>query len=64
MRAELPIVRADPRSLHDVLKEWLTAGPARLREAGERSRAYVERWHDPLRIAARLKADYEAVLAA
>jgi glycosyltransferase involved in cell wall biosynthesis len=64
MRAELPILRADPRSIYAVLKDWLTAGPDRLREAGERSRAYVERWHDPLRIAARLRADYEAVLAA
>jgi glycosyltransferase involved in cell wall biosynthesis len=64
MRAELPIIRANPESVYSVLKEWLTAEPARLREVGERSRAYVQRWHDPRRIAARLKADYEAAFNA
>jgi glycosyltransferase involved in cell wall biosynthesis len=63
MRAELPIIRADPLSLYSVLKAWLTSGPARLHEAGDESRAYVERWHDPLRIAGRLKEDYETALA-
>jgi hypothetical protein len=35
-----------------------------LREIGRRGRAYVERWHDPRRIAAILKADYEAAVSA
>ena len=64
MRDELPLIRADPTSLAAVLRDWLTGPRERLHEAGDRGRAYVERWHDPLRIAARLKADYEAILEA
>ena len=64
MRTEIPIIHADPHTLDDVLRSWLRAPPERLRERGSRSRAYVERWHDPLKIAARLKQDYEAAFAA
>jgi glycosyltransferase involved in cell wall biosynthesis len=63
MRGELPVINANPATLYEVLRDWLRAPPARLRERGIRSRAYVERWHDPLKIAARLKHDYEAALA-
>lgn len=64
MREDLPIINATPASVYEVLKEWLTVRRGELRAAGERGRAYVEAWHDPLKIAARLKADYEAMLAA
>ncbi len=64
MRAELPVINAAPNTLYDVLKTWTTTRRSELSEVGRRSRAYVERWHDPLRIAARLKSDYEAVIAA
>ncbi len=59
-RADLPIIPVRPESIATTLKEWLHAPRARLQEIGRRSRLYVERWHDPLKIAARLKADYEA----
>ena len=59
MRAELPILDASPETLPAVLREWLTERRAELPEAGRRGRAYVERWHDPRRIAARLKEAYE-----
>jgi glycosyltransferase involved in cell wall biosynthesis len=64
MRSELPIVDAEPATIYTVLKRLLGEDESRLAHLGERSRRYVERWHDPLRIAARLKADYEAVFAA
>ncbi|HYY96560.1 MAG TPA: hypothetical protein VE713_18795, partial [Pyrinomonadaceae bacterium] len=63
MRRDLPVINATPASVYEVLREWLTVRRGELAEVGRRSRAFVERWHDPLKIAARLKADYEAILA-
>lgn len=62
MRAELPVIDADPETIYDVLKEWLTVRRHALPERGYASRAYVERWHDARAIAQRLIGDYEAIL--
>jgi hypothetical protein len=62
MRADLPIIQATPQTIYAVLKEWTTIRRGDLVALGHSSRAYVERWHDPLKIAARLKADYECAL--
>jgi hypothetical protein len=64
MRQDLPILRATPSTLYDVLKAWLTLYRHTLPSVGQRSRAYVERWHDPLRLADYLKGEYAAVMAA
>jgi hypothetical protein len=64
MRAELPLINATPSTLYAVLKEWVTTRRGELPERGRRSRAYVEHWHDPLKIAADLKSTYETILAA
>lgn len=61
MRAELPVISATPQTIYHVLREWLTTRRAELAELGRRSREYSLRWHDPLAIAARHKADYEAI---
>jgi len=63
MRAEIPLISAEPATIHDVLKDLLTARRGELAEIGRRGREYVQRWHDPLRIAERLVADYEAAVA-
>jgi hypothetical protein len=63
MREDLPIINATPTTLYEVVREWLTVRKNELSEVGRRGRAYVEKWHDPLKIAARLKADYEAIMA-
>lgn len=63
MRRDLPLIHADPGSIHEVLREWLTTRKGELRAVGERSRAFVEAWHDPVRIAGRVVADYRRVLA-
>jgi len=63
MREELPIINTTPTTLYEVLREWLTVRKSELPEVGRRGRAYVEKWHDPLKIAARLKGEYEAVMA-
>ena len=58
MRSELPIIGATPATLTDVLRSWLTDRRAELADVGLRSRAFVERWHNPGAIAVRLEADY------
>lgn len=63
MREELPIINATPATLCDVLREWLTIRKHELRDVGRRSRAYVERWHDPLKIAATLIGEYKAIVS-
>jgi glycosyltransferase involved in cell wall biosynthesis len=59
MRDELPIVRATPETLSDAVD----GAVARRDELGRRGRAFVERWHDPLHVAARTKAAYERAVA-
>lgn len=61
MRDELPVINSTPDQLDDVL-ERVYADRASLPEAGLRSRAFVEKWHDPMRIAARTKTAYEKIL--
>jgi len=63
LRTDLPVINVAPATLYGTLKAWLQRSAEDWRRAGERSRAFVEKWHDPVRIAARMKADYEAVLA-
>jgi glycosyltransferase involved in cell wall biosynthesis len=59
MRDDLPIVRATPETLDAAIADALT----RREELAERGRAYVERWHDPLKVASRTKAAYEDAVA-
>jgi glycosyltransferase involved in cell wall biosynthesis len=62
MRDELPILDARPETLTDVLRRVLTVDRDKLPELGARSRAFVERWHDPRTIAARMLQTYERIL--
>jgi glycosyltransferase involved in cell wall biosynthesis len=55
MRDEMPVIRAQPGTIYDTLK---TLDPASLPQLGRRGRAYVERWHDPRKLAARTLEDY------
>lgn len=57
MRAELPVTDATPETVEDVLRRLLLATD--VGELARRSRAYVERWHDPRAIAERLVEVYE-----
>jgi glycosyltransferase involved in cell wall biosynthesis len=63
MREELPIVQATPKSVKEVLRGLLETPRKDLVALGRRSRAFVERWHDPMSIAAHFKQDYELALA-
>jgi hypothetical protein len=64
MRRELPLIHAEPETVYDVLRFWLTEGRSRLRAQGALGRAFVERWHDPLTIARRVVDDYRNAIAA
>jgi hypothetical protein len=64
MRADLPIIRAEPSTIIDVLRSSLTTHRAQLNAVGVQSRQFVERWHDPLKIATQLVADYRTALFA
>ena len=62
MCADLPVIRVEPQNLTQVLREWLAGPRDRLRDLGMRSRSFVERWHDPLRVAGDLRYAYEEAL--
>lgn len=62
MRSEMPIIATHPATFCDVLRKWIRAPRSEVRQIGARSRAYVERWHDPVKIAAGLRRDYERAL--
>jgi len=64
MRSELPLINAQPANIFDVMREWLTSRRGELQARGRACRQYVERWHDPLRIAQGIKADYERIARA
>lgn len=59
MAADLPVVPIRPDNVKHVLREWLHAPRERLIAVGRSGRAYVEKWHDPLKVAASLKLAYE-----
>lgn len=63
MVGELPLIEANPQSITSVLRDWLQRSPSQRRDRGRMGRLFVEKWHDPKRIAARLLADYQLVLA-
>lgn len=62
MRSDLPFVQVTPDTIEDGLRRVLAMPRAELFELSRRSRAYVERWHDPATIAADIMQDYHAAL--
>ncbi len=58
MREDMPVVSAEPDTVYDVLRRLANTGRESLRGLGMRGRAYVERWHDPRKIAAAVIDDY------
>ena len=63
MRAELPVLQVTPDTVAVALRSILEMPRQELGRLGKRSRAFIERWHDPMRIAADIKRDYEAAIA-
>jgi hypothetical protein len=61
MRADIPVLNANPGDVAAVLERAITHR-VELVDVGAKSRAYIEKWHDPLKIADRVKATYERIL--
>jgi hypothetical protein len=59
MRESLPIIRVTPNTLEPILSLWLTEKTDNLPSRGIQSRKFIETWHNPLKIAAQLKKDYQ-----
>lgn len=64
MRAELPILKITLETLKYDLCNAITMPREQLLALAHRSRAYVERWHDPMRIANEIRGDYLRALQA
>lgn len=62
MREELPIINADPSNIFEVLRECLTVRRYQLSNMGHKGRLFVEKWHNPSKIAEMLKHDYMAAV--
>jgi glycosyltransferase involved in cell wall biosynthesis len=63
MKEDLPFIRATPFDIKEVLKQVIKMPREELFTLAQRSRAFVEKWHDPLKIAMQIKVDYEVALA-
>ncbi len=61
MKQDLPIINAEPSTIYSVLKE-IVKNKEMLNSIGEKSRAYAEKWHNPLEIAKKVISDYERAL--
>jgi len=61
MAKELPVINAAPDTLYDVIRKAVE-DRERLIETGRKGRAYIRKWHDPIKIAERMKSLYETLL--
>lgn len=64
MKEDLPLLRVTTETIKEDLKRLIEMPREDLFALAQRSRRYVERWHDPLRIAEEIKQDYEKALHA
>ena len=62
MAEDLPFIEANPDTIAEVLRDWLQRSDRELMEKGCEGRAFVEKWHDPIKIAERMRQVYESVL--
>ncbi len=62
MKDDIPIINANPNNICEVLTT-LIEEREKLGLIGKQGRAYVEAWHDPMKIAKRMKEVYETLLA-
>jgi glycosyltransferase involved in cell wall biosynthesis len=61
MQEQLPLINADINNVYEVLKQYLTKRKDELPLIGLLSRKFVEEWHDPAKVALRLKGVYENI---
>ena len=62
MKEDLPIISANPRTIHSVLEKIINSSRKDIVCLGKKSRLYVEKWHNPEFIVKRIKKDiYNAI---
>lgn len=59
MKLDLPIIKSDPYEITEVLRRVISMPRYELQRIGNQSRAFVEKWHDPIKIAMRIIQDYQ-----
>ena len=57
MKQELPFFKAEPETIEKVLEQILNLPRAQIFESAIASRKFVEKWHDPRKIAKKIKVD-------
>lgn len=62
MRKDMPFIQVTPATIEAGMKQVLEMPREKLLALAHRSRAYVERWHDPMKIAKRIKSDMEMAM--
>ncbi len=62
MKADLPFLRVTVEGIKEDLRQLLNMPRSDLFALAQRGRRYVERWHDPLRIAEEIARDYEVAM--
>lgn len=63
MKSDLPIINATPASLYDVLLSVFDFSDEEYEKKSQASRKFVERWHDPAKIAAFMASEYREALS-
>ena len=63
MRDEIPIISASPATIESVLEHWLTEEKDELHKRGLASRAFVEKWHSPKKIATNMLREYSSAVS-
>lgn len=63
MVEDLPFVRATPTTIKDALRQILEQPRTQLVARARQSRAFVERWHDPVAITSKIANDYRRARA-
>lgn len=57
MRDQLPIINTSPKTIYSTLEKILNTPRNQILYLGKKSRTYVEKWHNPKKIAKRIKKD-------
>ncbi len=64
MAADLPIIEAQPHNIYRTLVKVVTMPRLELLNLAKKSRQYVEKWHDPVKIAQRIESDMKIAIGA
>ena len=61
MRNEIPIINSNSEQIYKTLKDLINTPKSKLLELGKLSRKFVEKWHDPNKIALKIIKDIKCI---